>query len=76
MVGRSAGVDSPASLKADLLLCKPRGAIKKEKNRVISGVKWPLGGLSRMSGNYHVRFLGGKGAVKPLTYPVKKCGWL
>ena len=23
-----------------------------------------------MSGNYHVRFLGGKEAVKPLTYPV------
>ena len=29
--------------------------------------------LSRMSGNYHVRFLGGKGAVKPLTYPVLPC---
>jgi hypothetical protein len=26
--------------------------------------------LSRMMGNYHVRFLGGNGAVKPLTYPV------
>jgi len=26
--------------------------------------------LSRMMGNYHVRFLGGKGAVRPLTYPV------
>jgi D-amino peptidase len=25
-----------------------------------------------MSGNYHVRFLGGKGAVKPLTYPVRQ----
>jgi hypothetical protein len=25
-----------------------------------------------MSGNYHVQFLGGKGAVKPLTYPVCK----
>ena len=23
-----------------------------------------------MMGNYHVRFLGGKGAVTPLTYPV------
>jgi len=23
-----------------------------------------------MMGNYHVRFLGGKGAVMPLTYPV------
>jgi len=23
-----------------------------------------------MSGNYHVQFLGGKGAAKPLTYPV------
>jgi hypothetical protein len=23
-----------------------------------------------MMGNYHVRFLGGKGAEKPLTYPV------
>jgi hypothetical protein len=23
-----------------------------------------------MSGNYHVQFLGGNGAVKPLTYPV------
>jgi hypothetical protein len=23
-----------------------------------------------MSGNYHVRFLGGKEAAKPLTYPV------
>jgi hypothetical protein len=26
-----------------------------------------------MSGNYHVQFLGGKGAVKPLTYPVLQC---
>jgi hypothetical protein len=26
--------------------------------------------LSRMSGNYHVRFLGGKGSAKTLTYPV------
>ena len=25
-----------------------------------------------MSGNYHVQFLGGKEAVKPLTYPVAK----
>ena len=29
-----------------------------------------LGGLSRMMGNYQVRFLGGKGAARPLTYPV------
>ena len=28
-----------------------------------------------MSGNYHVRFLGGKGAVRPLTYPVAKPGF-
>ena len=28
------------------------------------------GCLSRMMGNYHVRFLGGKGAVRLLTYPV------
>jgi len=26
--------------------------------------------LSRMRGNSHVRFLGGKGAEKPLTYPI------
>jgi hypothetical protein len=26
-----------------------------------------------MSGNYHVRFLGGNGAAKPLTYPVLQC---
>jgi len=25
-----------------------------------------------MMGNYHVRFLGGKGAVTPLTYPVRE----
>jgi hypothetical protein len=25
-----------------------------------------------MMGNYHVRFLGGKGAERPLTYPVLK----
>ena len=25
-----------------------------------------------MMGNYHVRFLGGKGVVTPLTYPVYK----
>ena len=25
--------------------------------------------LSRMIGNFHVRFLGGKGAVMPPTYP-------
>jgi hypothetical protein len=29
----------------------------------------PLEGLSRMMGNYHVRFLGEKGAATPLTYP-------
>jgi hypothetical protein len=27
-----------------------------------------------MSGNYHVQFLGGNGAVKPLTYPVLQFG--
>ncbi len=27
-----------------------------------------LDGLSRMMGNYHVRFLWGKGVAKPLTY--------
>jgi len=26
--------------------------------------------LSRMMGNYHVRFLGGKGAAMPPTYPI------
>ena len=26
-----------------------------------------------MMGNYHVRFLGGKGVVTPLTYPVSPC---
>jgi hypothetical protein len=26
--------------------------------------------LSRMKGNFQVRFLGGKGAERPLTYPV------
>ena len=31
--------------------------------------------LSRMMGNYHVRFLGGKGAEKPLPYPVQKNGY-
>ena len=25
-----------------------------------------------MMGNYHVRFLGGKGVVTPLTYPVRR----
>ena len=29
-------------------------------------------GLSRMTGNCHVRFLGGKGAERPLPYPVRK----
>jgi hypothetical protein len=38
--------------------------------RVVFRLKPPLKCLSRMSGNYHVRFLGGKGAEKPLTYPV------
>ena len=27
---------------------------------------------SRMTGNCHVRFLGGNGAERPLTYPVRK----
>ena len=27
--------------------------------------------LSRMTGNCHVRFLGGKGAERPLTYPIE-----
>jgi hypothetical protein len=30
----------------------------------------PLGCLSPVMGNYHAGFLGGKGAVTPLTYPV------
>jgi hypothetical protein len=29
------------------------------------------GCLSRMRGNFHVRFLGGKGAVRLLTYPIQ-----
>jgi len=29
-----------------------------------------LKGLSRVMGNYHARFLGGKGAERPLLYPV------
>ena len=30
----------------------------------------PFRGLSPVMGNYHARFLGEKGAVTPLTYPV------
>jgi len=30
----------------------------------------PLKGLSRVMGNYHARFLGGKGVERPLLYPV------
>ncbi len=30
----------------------------------------PLECLSRLRGNFHARFLGGKGAERPLTYPV------
>jgi hypothetical protein len=37
---------------------------------VIIGQWLPLECLSRMSGNYHVRFLGGNEAVTPPTYPV------
>jgi hypothetical protein len=37
---------------------------------VAFGLRLPLKGLSCMMGNYHVQFLGGKEAVKPLTYPV------
>ena len=33
-----------------------------------------LKGLSRMRGNSHVRFLGEKGAVMPLTYPIYPAG--
>jgi hypothetical protein len=29
----------------------------------------PLECPSRVMGNYHARFLGGKGAERPLTYP-------
>lgn len=41
-------------------------------NTVLAGVPnraMPLKGLSRMMGNYHVRFLGENGAATPLTYP-------
>jgi hypothetical protein len=31
----------------------------------------PLECPSRVMGNYHARFLGGKGAERPLTYPVR-----
>ena len=37
---------------------------------MIIGQWLPLESLSRMSGNHHVRFLGGKEAVTPPTYPV------
>ena len=32
---------------------------------------WPYEGLSRMKGNFHVRFLGGCGRVTARTYPIK-----
>ena len=33
----------------------------------------PYESLSRMMGNYHVRFLGDKGGVIRLSYPTKEC---
>ena len=35
---------------------------------MVHGHELPLKGLSCMMGNYHVQFLGGKGAGKPLTF--------
>ena len=68
----------PASIAKLLALALP-----SVEQRVGRGYGRPYEGLSRMRGNSHVRFLGGRGRVTACAYPACLCvgyqqalGWL
>ncbi len=67
-------VCAPASEAAKRRVRRPRMRIAK----VVQSITVPptkgciLRGLSRVTGNFHARFLGGNGAARPLPYPVQQ----